>query len=416
MSVSWESALAGKPAGGLATVTDITVRKQAEASLRAARDQARKTSRLKSEFLANTSHEIRTPMTVILGMNELLFETDLDETQRRFAEGVQRAGTGLLALINDILDLSKIEAGKMELEIDDFDLRRMVNEVVVLLADNAAAKGLQLVSQCDADVPVVVSGDARRVRQILVNLVSNAVKFTDRGGVAVKVSRPSSDSETVRFEVADSGIGIAPEDQWRLFQPFSQVDGSTTRNHGGTGLGLAISNQLAGAMGGTIAVHRTPGSGSTFWLDMPFEQPNTASNYGGRGHVVQFYESEALLVDCVASFAADGLTAGEAMVVVATPAHQRKFDAALEASGIDIRAAPSRRAVHRSRCRRDALHLHGRRSARSQSLQRRRRLPCRRSGGRRAARAGVRGDGGASLGSGQRRCDPPSGRAVERSR
>ena len=339
VSVSWESSRNGEPAGGLATVTDITVRKQAEASLAAARDQATQTSRLKSQFLANTSHEIRTPMTVILGMNELLFETDLDETQRRFAEGVQRAGTGLLALINDILDLSKIEAGKLELEIDDFDLRRLVNEVVALLADTAAPKGLQLVSQFDADVPAVVRGDARRVRQILVNLVSNAVKFTDRGGVAVRVSRPSSEPEAVRFEVADTGIGIAPEDQWRLFQPFSQVDGSNTRSHGGTGLGLAISNQLAGAMGSTIAVHSTPGSGSTFSLDMRFERPNTPPDDDGRGHVVQFYDSEAFLVDCVSSFLATALTAGETAIVVATPAHRRSFDAALEASGIDLSAA-----------------------------------------------------------------------------
>ena len=339
VSVSWESSLEGRPAGGLATVTDITIRKQAEASLAAARDQATQTSRLKSQFLANTSHEIRTPMTVILGMNELLFETNLDATQRRFAEGVQRAGTGLLALINDILDFSKIEAGKLELEIDDFDLRSLVDEVEALLADTTATKGLQLVFQCDSDVPAAVRGDGRRVRQILVNLVSNAVKFTDRGEVAVRVSRLASEGQAVRFEVADTGIGIAPEDQWRLFQPFSQVDGSNTRSHGGTGLGLAISNQLAEAMGGTIAVQSTPGTGSTFWLDIPFERPRTRGNGGGCGHVVQFYESEALLVDCVSSFVTAGLDAGEAVVVVATPAHQHGFDAALEASGIDVSAA-----------------------------------------------------------------------------
>jgi len=339
VSVSWESSTDGTLMGGLAMVTDITVRKQAEASLAAARDQAAQASRLKSQFLANTSHEIRTPMTVILGMNEVLLDTTLDDTQRRFAEGVQRAGTSLLALINDILDFSKIEAGKIELELGELDLRRLVNDVVGLLADTSAAKGLQLVSQCDGDVPAVVRGDARRVRQILINLVSNAVKFTDHGGVALRVSRPSGGPDVVRIEVADTGIGIAPEDQWRVFQPFSQVDGSQTRRHGGTGLGLAISKELAEAMGSTVGFRSEPGSGTTFWLDVLVDGPSTPFGQDGRGHAVQFYESEAFLVESVSTFVGAGLMAGEAAVVVATPAHQRGFDAALRASGVDVSAA-----------------------------------------------------------------------------
>jgi PAS domain S-box-containing protein len=273
MSLSWESDPDGRPVAGLAMVTDITVRKKAEEALAAARDEAARASRLKSQILANTSHEIRTPMTVILGMNEALLDMDLDATQRRFAEGVQRAGTSLLALINDLLDLSKIEAGKLELEIEDFELRGLVNEVVALLGDTAVSKGLQLDSHWDPGAPAVVRGDARRLHQILVNLISNAIKFTDRGGVAVRVSQPQGGRELVRLEVSDTGIGIAPEDQWCLFRPFSQVDGSNTRRHGGTGLGLAISNQLAQAMGATITFHSELGSGSTFWLDVPVGHP-----------------------------------------------------------------------------------------------------------------------------------------------
>ena len=226
-------------------------------------------------------------------MNEVLLDTTLDDTQRRFAEGVQRAGTSLLALINDILDFSKIEAGKIELEVGELELRRLVNDVVGLLADTSAAKGLQLVSQCDADVPSVVRGDAGRVRQILINLVSNAIKFTDHGGVALRVSRPSGGRDVVRVEVADTGIGIAPEDQWRVFQPFSQVDGSQTRRHGGTGLGLAISK----AGRGNGQYHLLPqraGSGTTFWLDVLVDGPPTPFGQDGSGHAVQFYESEAV--------------------------------------------------------------------------------------------------------------------------
>ena len=245
------------------------------ASLKAAQDEAVEASRLKSLFLANTSHEIRTPLTVILGMNELLLSTDLDATQRSFVDGVGRASGRLLDLITDVLDFSKIEAGRLDLQLVDVQLRPLVQEAAEFLSDIARAKGLRLLCSVGPDVPEVVRGDAPRLRQILLNLVANAVKFTDDGQVEVRVGVApgiaGSAGEVLRFEVVDSGIGIAPEDQRLLFKPFSQVDASSSRRFGGTGLGLAISTQLVEAMGGTIGMESTPGSGSTFWFEIPME-------------------------------------------------------------------------------------------------------------------------------------------------
>jgi PAS domain S-box-containing protein len=261
----------GKVVGLQGIFWDETERYQAHEQISKARDSALQSARLKSEFLANMSHEIRTPMNAIIGMTGLLLQTSLGAEQRDFADTIRTSADSLLTIINDILDFSKIEAGKLTIETIDFDLSEVIEGASNLLIETAHKKGLRLATQIHEAVPRRLCGDPGRLRQILTNLLGNAVKFTDKGEVILDVTRAQGPSDLVkiRFEVRDTGIGISRDAQPRLFEAFSQADGSMTRRYGGTGLGLAITKQLVELMRGKLGFTSEVGHGSTFWFELP---------------------------------------------------------------------------------------------------------------------------------------------------
>lgn len=269
---------------------------QQEVALTEARVSAEKASQVKSEFLATVSHEIRTPLNAVLGMTYLMLRTPVTDNQRDFLKRIESSGKHLLSIINDVLDLSKIEAGELELNVDAFELDLLLNSVATMILEKANAKGLEVVFDVDPEIPLRLRGDATRLGQILLNYLSNAVKFTNHGEVLlrVRVQEQIGNRMLLVFEVHDTGIGITKEQQWTLFQPFRQADASVTRKYGGTGLGLSIAKRLATAMGGGVAVQSTPGSGSLFsftaWLEAAEDAPD-------RSALVDFEGLRALVVD-----------------------------------------------------------------------------------------------------------------------
>src|SRR5216117_1186475 len=274
--------------GGLvALYEDISDRKAAEQAMRAARELAERVARARSAFLANMSHEIRTPMNAVLGFVELVLDTDLQVEQRRALELVRSSSEALLTILNDILDYSKIEAEHLELESIPFDLPKVVHATATLLAVRAREKHLELIVDVPPDVPHLVRGDPTRLRQVLVNLIGNAIKFTEAGEVAASASvvQRDADRAAVQFRVRDTGIGISADAQGTIFQEFTQADASMTRRFGGTGLGLAISRRLVGLMGGELTVTSEVGRGSAFTFTLAFPIAVAAPSAAARAAV-----------------------------------------------------------------------------------------------------------------------------------
>ena len=291
---------AGQPAYAIAVVQDISERRRLDAELRRAKEAAESANRAKDEFLANVSHEIRTPMNAILGMTDLVLGTPLSDDQRQSLRTVKAAADNLLSILNDLLDFSKIEAGKLELDPADFSLRAALGDTLRTLAMRAHKKGLELVSHVQADVPDALVGDAGRLRQVLLNLVGNAIKFTKEGEVVVRaeVAGDAALEEVhVRFSVSNTGIGIPPEKQEKIFRAFEQEDTSTTRKYGGTGLGLTIAARLVALMGGTISVDSEPGRGSTFAFTAQFGRQSHPPELSAAGPPIELYNLPVLIID-----------------------------------------------------------------------------------------------------------------------